>query len=260
MGSVPLKNVAEIRIVPAVTNIKRESVIRYVDVSVKINGGDYAGVSGNINRIISEYDFPLEYRAELLGIYAERLAARNRILSFAIAAAILIFLLLQVVFRSWKLALAFFLTLPVVLIGGVIMVFFSSGGFLSLGSILGFITVFSIAVRNNIVLIQQYRILERGGKYSFGPELVQEVTRDRFGPILTTGIITILAVLPMVLYGNIAGLEVVHSAAIVIIGGLITSTLYTLVGVPALYLMFGANPEPELNFSEDSLVTEGGGM
>jgi len=256
MGSIPLKNVADIRIVPGVTNIKRESVIRYVDVSVKINGGNYTSVAADINSIISEIKFPLEYRAELLGEYAEREAVQQRVLSFVIAAAILILLLLQVIFRSWKLASAIFLTLPMALVGGIIMVLFSSGSLLSLGSILGFVTVFSIAVRNNIILIQQYRTFESDGNQSFALELVQQVTRERFTPILTTAILTFIAVLPMALYGNIAGLEIVHSAALVILGGLVTSTLYTLLGVPAMYLMFGANPQPELDLGQVILATE----
>ena len=173
-----------------------------------------------------------------------------------IAVAILIFLLFQATFRSWKLAFAIFLTLPMAFVGGIIFTFFGSGGFLSLGSILGFITVFSIAIKNNVLLINQYRNFEGDGKQSFGPELVLQVTRERSASIFKTLIITFFAVLPLVLYGNIAGLEIVHSAAIVIIGGLVTSTLYSLLGVPALYLMFGSSPEPELNFLPDAIVSE----
>jgi len=257
MGSIPLKNVADIRIVPGATNIKRESVIRYVDVSATIDGGDYASISAGINNAIGNVDFPLEYRAELLGEFAERMAAQNRILSLAIAAVVLILLLLQVSFRSWKLAFAILLTLPMALFGGVIMVLLGSGSLLSLGSILGFITVFSIALRNNIMLIYHYRASENGGDQSFGAELTSNVTRDWSATILKTAIITFLAVLPMTLYGNIAGLEILSSAGLVILGGLITSTFYSLMGVPALYLMFGSSPEPELNFLPDALAAEG---
>jgi CzcA family heavy metal efflux pump len=256
MGAVPLKNLADIRIVSAATNIKRESVIRYIEVGAKINGGDYYSVVADIENIISKIDFPMEYRAELLGEYAERLAAQNRILSFAIAALILIFLLLQVTFRSWKLAFAILLTLPMVAVGGIVMSLFSSGGLLSIGAILGFVTVFSIAIRNNVMLIYNYRKFENDGKQSFGPELTLQVTRQMSASILTTAILTFLAVLPMVIYGSVAGLEILHSAALVILGGLVTSTLYTLMGVPALYLMFGANPQPELDLGKVMLATE----
>jgi CzcA family heavy metal efflux pump len=256
MGSVPLKNVAKIRIIPNPTNIKRESVIRYIDVSAKINGGDYTAVTADISRIISEVDFPLEYRAELLGEYAESLAAQDRILSMAIAAVILIFLLLQVTFRSWKLAFAILLTLPMAFVGGIIMSFLSSGGLLSLGSILGFVTVFSITIRNNVLLIYHYRAVESEGKLSFGLDLTQQVTSEMSPSILKTAILTFLIVLPMALYGNIAGLEILHSAALIILGGVVTSTFYSLVGVPAMYLMFGANPQPELDLGKAILATE----
>ena len=256
MGSVPLKNVADIRIVSAPTNIKRESVIRYIDVSAKIDGGDYASVTKGIDGAIKQVDFPLEYRAELLGEFAERLAAKDRIMSMVIAAAILIFLLLQVVLRSWKLAFAIFLTLPMSIVGGVLISLVSSGSVLSLGSYLGFLAVFSIAVRNNIILIDSYRKSENNGGLTFGPELVQEITRGRSTSILITAVITFLAVLPVAIYGNVAGLEILHSVALVILGGLVTSTLYTLMGVPALYLMFGANPQPELDLGKVSFATD----
>jgi CzcA family heavy metal efflux pump len=255
-GSVPLKNIADIRVVSAATNIKRESVIRYLDVSATINGGDYANVTAGIESIINKVDFPLEYRAELLGEFAERLAVQDRILSMVIAAAILIFLLLQATLRSWKLAFAIFLTLPMALVGGIVISLFSSGGVLSLGSIIGFATVFSIAIRNNIILIHRYRSFESENNQSFGPELVQQVTRERFTPILSAAALTFIAVLPIAIYGNVAGLEIVHSSALVILGGLVTSTLYTLMGVPALYLMFGANPQPELDLGQVSFAAE----
>jgi CzcA family heavy metal efflux pump len=256
-GTIPLKEVADIRIVPGPTNIKRESVIRYVDVIATVDGGDYIGISADINSVISQVDFPLEYRAELLGEFAEKLAAHDRIQSLVIAAALLIFLLLQVLIRSWKFALALFLTLPVSLVGGVIMVILGSGSVLSLGSILGFIAVFSIAIRNNVLLIHQYRATENVGEKSFGPELALSVTREESVSVLKTAIITFLTFLPLAFFGNIAGLEILYPAALVILGGLVTSTLYTLMGVPALYLMFGSSPEPELDFLLDAKTAEG---
>jgi Cu/Ag efflux pump CusA len=166
-------------------------------VSAKIDGGDYASVTKGIDGAIKQVDFPLEYRAELLGEFAERLAAKDRIMSMVIAAAILIFLLLQVVLRSWKLAFAIFLTLPMSIVGGVLISLVSSGSVLSLGSYLGFLAVFSIAVRNNIILIDSYRKSENNGGLTFGPELVQEITRGRSTSILITAVITFLAVLPV---------------------------------------------------------------
>lgn len=245
---VPLKEVADIRIVPDVTNIKREAVARCIDVSANVNGRDLNSVVTEVRNGINGINFALEYRAELLGEYAERMDAQQRLMSFVIAAAILIFLLLQAAFRSWKLATAVFLTLPMALVGGIAFNYLAYGSLLSLGSIIGFVTVFGITVRNCITLIRRFRNLEKDNGEAFGPALVERGTRERFIPVVMTAVTVFLAFLPMALFGNIAGLEIVNSMAVVILGGLITSTLYTLLAAPAIYLLFGASHEEELDF------------
>ena len=248
-GHARLKDAADVRIVPSPTVIKRDAVVRYIDVTANLRGRNPTAVTGDIERSIRGIDFPLEYRAELLGEYAEQHAAHKRVLSIAIAAAIVIFLLLQAFFRSWRLATVIFLTLPVALVGGVLTAVLSGGSMLlSLGSIIGFITVFGIAVRNGMTLISRYQSLERDEGESFGAELVQRATRERSAPILMTAITTALAFLPLAVFGNIAGLEIAQPMAIVILGGLVTATLLSLAGVPAMYLLFGAAREPELEF------------
>jgi Cu/Ag efflux pump CusA len=127
---------------------------------------------------------------------------------------------------------------------------------LTFGSILGFIVVFGIVVRNSVMLISRYRNLEREGK-NFGAELVQGATRERSTAILMTAVTTALAFLPLAFFGNIAGLEVVHPMVIVFLGGLVTATIYTLAGVPALYVLFGAAREPELEALPVALGAEG---
>ena len=246
-GHVRLKETADVRIVPSPTVIKRDAVMRYMDVTANLRGRNPTAVTSDIERYISEIDFPLEYRAELLGEYAEQKAAQKRVLSLAIAAGIVIFLLLQAFFRSWRLSTFIFLTLPMALVGGVLAAFLSGGTILlSLGSIIGFITVFGIAVRNGMTLIGRYRNLECNQGKPFGAELVQRATRERSAPILMTAVTTGLVLLPLVLFGDIAGLEIAHPMAIVILGGLVTATLLSLGGVPAMYLLFGAAREPEL--------------
>jgi Cu/Ag efflux pump CusA len=246
-GHVRLKETADVRIVPSPTVIKRDAVMRYMDVTANLRGRNHTAVTSDIERYISEIDFPLEYRAELLGEYAEQKAAQKRVLSLAIAAAIVIFLLLQAFFRSWRLATVIFLTLPMALVGGVLAALLSGGTILlSLGSIIGFITVFGIAVRNGMTLIGRYRNLECNQGEPFGAELVQRATRERSAPILMTAVTTGLVLLPLVLFGDIAGLEIAHPMAVVILGGLVTATLLSLGGVPAMYLLFGAAREPEL--------------
>jgi Cu/Ag efflux pump CusA len=127
----------------------------------------------------------------------------------------------------------------VALVGGVLAAYFASDGILSLGSLVGFLTILGIAARNGIMLISHYQHLEAEEGEAFGPELVLRGARERVSPILMTALATGLALVPLVIAGNIPGHEIEHPMAIVILGGLITSTLLNLFIVPALYLRFG---------------------
>ena len=249
-GHVRLKEVADVRIVPFATEIHRDAVARRMDVTANVRGRDLAAVAAEVERGIQQIDFPLEYRAELLGEYAERLAAQQRVRAYAIAAAIGIFLLLQAFFRSWRLTTAVFLTLPMALAGGVLAALLTGGGLLSFGSIVGFVAVLGMAVRNVITLVSSYQHLEQ--HKTFGAELVQRGSQERSAPILMSAVTTALVFLPLALFGNIAGLEIVHPMAVVVLGGLVTTTLFTLAAVPALYLLFGAAREPELDLVEEA--------
>jgi len=242
-GHVRLMDVADVRITPSPTVINRDAVARRMDVTANVHGRDLAAVAADVELGIQQIEFPLEYRAELLGEYAERLAAQNRMRAFAIAAIIGIFLLLQAFFRSWRMATTVFLTLPMALVGGILTVIITTGGILSFGSIIGFFAIFGIAVRNSITLVSRYQYYEEHGE-EFGADLVQRVTQERFVPIVMTAATTILTVLPMAILGSIAGLEIMHPMAMVMVGGLISTTLFTLFGVPAIYLIFGAEREP----------------
>ena len=113
------------------------------------------------------------------------------------------------------------------------------GGVLSLGSLVGFFTVFGIAARNGILMINRFQHLEQHEGETFGPALVLRGARERLAPILMTALTTALALVPLVVAGNIPGQEIEYPLAIVILGGLVTSTLLNLLVVPALYLRFG---------------------
>jgi Cu/Ag efflux pump CusA len=156
----------------------------------------------------------------------------------AIAAAIGILLLLQASFGSWRLAVLSFLTLPVALIGGVIAAYLT-GGVISLGSLVGFFTVLGIVARNGIMLISHYQHLERFEGVAFGPGLVIRGARERVVPIMMTVLTTGLALVPLLVAGEIPGQEIEYPMAWVILGGLITATLLNLFVVPSLYLAFG---------------------
>src|SRR5438034_1255360 len=131
--------------------------------------------------------------------------------------------------------------------------FVAEDGLLSLGSMAGFVALLGIAVRNGVTLVNRYRHLEQHDGEVFGAELVRRGTRDQSAPILMTAVTTALAFLPLAVFGDIAGLEIMRPMAVVILGGLVTTTLFSLVGVPAMYVLFGATREPEF---EDLSATE----
>jgi Cu/Ag efflux pump CusA len=148
-----------------------------------------------------------------------------------------IFLLLQASFRSWRLATLSFLTLPIALVGGLLAAFFG-GKVISLGSLVGFLTVFGIVARNGIMLISHCQHLEREEGEPFGPQLVLRAAKERLVPIMMTVLTTGLALIPLLVAGSIPGQEIEHPMAVVIVGGLVTATLLNLFVVPSLYLRF----------------------
>ena len=255
-GHVRLKEVADVRIRPNAVVINRDAVARSIDVVATARGRDLATIAGEVESGITQIGFPLEYRAELLGEFAERLAARNRVTAFAIAAAIGIFLLLQVAFGSWRLATVMFVTLPMALSGGAITAFLTTGGLLTFGSVVGFAAILGIAVRNGIVLVNHIRQLEKEEGGVFSAEIVKRAVSERSGTILMSAVTTALAFLPIVFMGSVAGLEVLQPMAAIVLGGLVTSTLFSLMGVPAMYLLFGEYREPDLELHPITVVEE----
>jgi CzcA family heavy metal efflux pump len=236
---VRLADVADIAIKPSPNIIKREGGSRRMDVQANVAKRDLESVAKDVQARLDKIDFPIGYRAVLQGEYVELKAARERILLFTGLALITILLLLQLTFRSWKLAVMTFLTLPFALVGGVIAAYLA-GGVISLGSLVGFLTVLGIAARNGIMMICHFQHLELEEREPFGLTLVMRGARERLSPILMTAGAAGLAILPLLIYGNLPGQEIEYPMAVVIMGGLVTSTLLNLFIVPALYLRFGA--------------------
>ena len=230
--------------------IVREHASRSIDIGMNVSGRDLGSVANDIEERLRTVDFPLEYHAEVLGEYAERRAADQRLLLFAGVAAIGIFLLLVKSFGSWRLALLSFLTLPMALVGGVLAAYLG-GGVISLGSLVGLFTVLSIVARNGIMQISHYQHLEREEGEPFGIGLVLRGSGERLTPILMTALTTALALVPLVIAGNIPGQEIEHPMAQVILGGLVSSTLLNLFVVPSLYLRF-ARHRPERTGDSDA--------
>ena len=235
---VRLGDVAAVRVAPTPNAISREDVSRKLDVGANVGDRDLGAIAQDVESRLQAIGFPRGYHAELLGEYAERQSASSRILAFAALAVLGMFVLLQVAFRSFRLALLAFVLLPTALVGGVLAAKLG-GGIISLGSIVGFLTVLGIAARNGIMLISHYQHLEQHEGETFGPGLVLRGARERVAPILMTALATGLAIVPLVVAGDIPGHEIEHPMAIVILGGLVTSTLLNLLILPVLYLQFG---------------------
>jgi Cu/Ag efflux pump CusA len=199
---------------------------------------DLGSVVNDIRQKVGSVQLARGYHVELLGEYSERQAAQSRLLESAVLAGLLILLLLHASFRNWRLAVLTFLTLPMALVGGVLAAWLV-GGIISLGSLVGFFTVFGIAARNGILLINHCQHLEEQEGMTFGRELVLRGARERLAPILMTSLATGLALVPLVVLGTRPGHEIEHPLAVVILGGLFTSTLLSLFVLPSLYLRFG---------------------
>jgi CzcA family heavy metal efflux pump len=240
-AQVRLGDIARVSIVPGPIAIQHESVKRFLDVAVTVQGRDAVAVVADIERRLPSIAMPLEFHAEVLKDYVAQQADQTRLLILGLATAVGIFLLLQAAFGSWRLATLSFLTLPAALVGGVLATF-AGPGLLSLGSLVGLFTVLGITARNGILLITHYQQLERDEGEAFGPGLILRGARERLSPILMTALALGLGMLPLVLAGDLAGLEIAHPMAIVIVGGLVTSTLVNLFVVPALYLSFRSSP------------------
>jgi Cu/Ag efflux pump CusA len=240
-AQVMLAEVARVRIAPTPNVIRREDVTRRIDVSADVGGRDLGAVVEEVERRLANVQLPRGYAAEILGESAEREAAQGRLRLYGFAAAVAVFALLQVAFGSWRLAGLFFLTLPLALVGGVLAAV-ATGGTISLGALVGFLTVFGIAARNGILLINHYQHLERNEGQALGLDLVLRGALERLSPILMTALATGLALVPLAVAGDIPGHEIEHPMAIVILGGLVTSTLANLFLVPVLYLRFAGGP------------------
>ncbi len=243
---VQLKDVAKVRIKPTASVIRHEGVKRYVDVVADIQGRSLDAVAADINDKLKSMTLPLEYHAKVLGDYAEPKMAHNHRVVVSIVAAVGVLFLLESAFGSWRLAWIWFLAIPAALIGGVLASLATSDAVLSLGSLTGLLLVLGIAMCSSITLIKHYQRLT-ANLPGFGSELILRGTVERLGTILATALATAAALAPALFFGDVPGLEIVRPMVIVTLGGLISSTLFTLFGMPALFSLFGPGRGSDLN-------------
>jgi Cu/Ag efflux pump CusA len=250
-GHVRLKDVADVSIKPNPTVIQHDGVSRRVDVSADVRGRSVEAVEKDIQQGLKGISFPTEYHAELLGLSAQRAGVRNLAWGLAAAAVILVLLLLQAAYGSWRLASAFLLALPFALAGGGLTALAGGVGH-TLGCIIGLFLVLCVAVRNGVLLIRCYQRLEREEGERAGLGLVLRGTYERATPILMTAAITAVALAPLALLGSIAGAEILYPLALVALGGLATSIVFSLFMVPLLYLLFGSGGDRDVFATEPS--------
>jgi Cu/Ag efflux pump CusA len=236
-GHVRLKDVASVTVAATPNVIQHQGVSRFVDVGADVKGRGIGGVAGEVKARLQSVKFPFEYHAEVLGDYAQGDAAQRRFIAVCIAAAIGILMLLQAALASWRLAAMVAAVLPAALAGGLVAVW-ADGGTVSLGSVVGFFAVFAIATRNCLLLIRCYQRLSRETSDKSTFDIAVWGTLQRLAPIATTAVGGVLVLLTFVVFGHRAGYEIAHPLAIVVIGGLVTSTLVSLLVVPALYGRF----------------------
>src|ERR671921_2432464 len=243
-GHVQLGQVADVRTGSAPTVIERDAVARFVDVKADVSGRSLDAVAGDIKARLANAEFPLEYHAEVRQDSTGRQIGLAGIAGFGVVAVVAIFLLFQAALGSWRLAGLVFLTLPVALAGGALAALID-GAALPLGALLAFLALLSVAARNGTMLIYNLQRLRTDAGNAFDADLVQRGAGERLAPVLTSAAALALVALPFVAMGDVAGLEIVHPMAVVLLGGLVTTTLLALFVLPILYLRFGAGAEPE---------------
>jgi Cu/Ag efflux pump CusA len=242
---VALGDIADVSIASSPTVIRRDAVQDAIDVGVSVAGRDVGAVLADVEDAIAAVDFPLESHAEVLEHTAIRQARQGALLATAAGVLVGIFLLLQAAFISWRLAALVFLALPATLAGGVVVAV-AIGGVGSIGSAIGLLAVLALTLRNGIGQVDRYRRMEQTAGERFGPGLVLRGAREQLPPQLVTALGTAAALLPFAVLGGRAGLEVVQPMAMVILGGLVSSTLINLFVVPSLFLRSGSHPQSEM--------------
>jgi Cu/Ag efflux pump CusA len=241
---VRLGDVADVAIAPGLSAIRHEDVSRYIDVDANVSGRTTESAAADAKDALKRISFPLQHRAVLLGEYAQRANESREFLVLSVAAALGILLLLQSAFRSWRLAAIVFVTLPTALAGGVIGALVAAP--FSLGSMVGFLALFALAARSTMMLIGRYRELELHESTTERADLVLKGTHDSIAPVLLTAAGIALVLLPFLVFSDAAGFEIAHRLAVVVVCGLVSTTLFALVIVPALYLRFGRPTEPDV--------------
>jgi nickel/cobalt tolerance cation efflux system protein len=233
---IPLSTVAEVTYGMGANVVNREDVSRLIVVSANVQGRDLGSVVEDIQGTIRQkVQLPRGYFIQYGGQFESEQRATNNLLVFSILAAIVIAILMFFSVKSLPATIAIMLNLPLALVGGIVSIILT-GGVISIASLIGFITLFGVAVRNGLLLVDNYN-----NKFAQGMHLKDAIVNsslDRVNAILMTALTSALGMLPLAIASG-AGNEILQPLAIVVLGGLFTSTALTLLVIPALYAKFG---------------------
>ena len=232
---IPLYYVADVSVTGSPFSVNRENVQRKVVVSANVSGRDLRGVVNDVQKKIeANINIPENYHMEMGGQFENEENASRLLLLASTAAILIIFFLLYMEFRNFKMASVVILNLPLALIGGVFIVYFTSG-IISIASTIGFISLFGIATRNGVLLVSRYKVLLNEGKGLY--ETIIQGSLDRLNPILMTALTTGLALIPLAMSGDLPGNEIQSPMAVVIQGGLISATVLNIIVIPAIFYL-----------------------
>jgi CzcA family heavy metal efflux pump len=242
-NKVALREVADIVSASGPNTISRENVQRKVVVSANVSGRDLRSVVNDVKQTVGKnISLPENYYIEYGGQFESEEKAAGLLFYTSILAIFVIFLLLYVEFRDLAVSAVILLNLPLALIGGVFSILFTSG-MLSIPAIIGFITLFGIATRNGILLVSKYTALMHEGVPL--TKAIMQGSLDRLNPILMTALTAGLALVPLAFAGHKPGNEIQSPMAVVILGGLLTSTLLNIFIVPAVFYLVKSKKEKQ---------------
>ncbi|MBM1106561.1 CusA/CzcA family heavy metal efflux RND transporter [Aurantibacter crassamenti] len=252
-GKIPLSELADITYKKGAAKISRDDTRRRIVVGINVRNRDLQSVVDDVQRLINEnVKLPVGYSITYGGQFENLESAKERLLVAVPIALILIFVLLYFAFKSVKEALMIYSAIPLAAVGGVLLLWLRDLPF-SISAGVGFIALFGIAVLNGIVLIEHFKELNKEGQFDDINALIKQGTKDRLRAVLLTAVAAALGFLPMAISTN-SGAEVQRPLATVVIGGLITATILTLVVLPVLYAYFNS-PKKEKSVSGGKNIT-----
>jgi Cu/Ag efflux pump CusA len=253
-GHVPLSKVANVAVRSDPIDIQHEALSRYIDVTAPVSSGSAGAIASSLGQQLSSLRYPLDYHAEVLGSTPDAPTSHAKFLSFVVAAALAALLLFQAAFRSWRLAAMFMLVLPVTLLGGLIAALIS-GEAQSLGTDAGLLGVLALAVRLGMLQIGHLRRLHAATGGHLNATIVVSSAAERFGGTMTSVLVLAAGLIPFAVRGDVAGNEITHTAALVMLGGLLSTLIVNVILLPAMCLSLGPADPVRLELEEEPAHT-----